>query len=261
MLSVAVPSYASNDVKVFVFAVAEGTDNFLTQSPSPPLAASVGDIRRAIQDARGVTDTPQRKDAVIVVQVVGREEVNSEYRVHGQVTMIDGRTKALTGTSTRQWRQSARQIVQQLTNWVNANPTDVANVISQQPPIAPSPSREAFAQTSQPTAKQQQELGEARMLQWFGGALIVGGIVLETLSYTALGDSNEFCTATTIYPSTFASCTNLKTTNWGVMGGGLGLSAAGVLLMLDGGIKKRHAVVPSMTFGPKRFAAGLHVTF
>jgi hypothetical protein len=101
LLAVAVPSYASS-AKVFVFAAPEGTpDGFLGELVPSTLNDSVKDIRLAIFDRphSGLTVriTDKRQDASIVVQVMGREEANGEYRVHVHVT-IEGREADLTGS-------------------------------------------------------------------------------------------------------------------------------------------------------------------
>jgi hypothetical protein len=126
LLLVTTPSYAAKHFKVFVFAGAEEPGgSFLGELVSARLADSVTDIRRRIPrrqmpyvDWLVLTNT--RADAAILVQVVGREELDGEYRVHVHVTIGD-READLTGSSTHQWKKSAEQIVEQLTNWVEAH--------------------------------------------------------------------------------------------------------------------------------------------
>jgi hypothetical protein len=122
LLSIAAPSYAKN-AKVYVFVAPEGRiDGFLDGAAPAPLTDSAGDLRDAITrgEYNGLTVTAKRLDARILVQVMSREEVEGEFRVHAHIT-IDGREADLIGTSTHQWKQAARQIVDQLSAWAKAH--------------------------------------------------------------------------------------------------------------------------------------------
>jgi hypothetical protein len=124
---------AASKVKVFVFAGASGhakvpVDGFIDPSPSadPSLTDSVQDLHWAIRAyfsgiVTGVLENVSaREDATIVVQVVGREEVNGAYVVHARATFKDHQFD-LTGGSTHQWKESAHQIAIQLAEWVRAH--------------------------------------------------------------------------------------------------------------------------------------------
>jgi hypothetical protein len=91
------------------------------------LADSVKDLRdkigHGLWDILNVTD--KRDAAQIVVQVTSREEIQGEYRVHVHVTTIDGHQSDLTGTSTHQWKQSADDLVQQLSEWAKTHRVDL----------------------------------------------------------------------------------------------------------------------------------------
>lgn len=104
-------------VRIYTFAapVAQAGDLFGGSIPAA-LADSVDDIKVALEYGRFYRfNTKSREEAAIVVEVVGREVAdNGEYRVRVHVTMVDGRESDLTGTSTHQWKQAAKQIADQL---------------------------------------------------------------------------------------------------------------------------------------------------
>ncbi len=94
---------------------------------------------------------------------------------------------------------------------------------------------------------------EARHLQWIGTSFMLAGITLEVLSYTALANKETLCSGSSVYTSTFVSCSELKYTNWSVMSAGLSLSVGGIVTYLSGTQKaKRAKALPSVTVGPSR---------
>src|ERR1700682_5247591 len=107
--------------RVYVYAASEETATFrvapqaLTESAQDLQAAIVGGI------AHDLALTTTRDRARICVRVTGRKAVQGEYRVQAHVT-VDGHGADLTGTSTHQWKQAARQIADQLVAWVKAHP-------------------------------------------------------------------------------------------------------------------------------------------
>jgi hypothetical protein len=114
---------SAKNVKVYVFVTKTGATAGLLEGLAPAaLMDSAGDVASAVNGfSTGLTSTTHRTEARIVVEVVGREEVQGEFRVHAQVT-IDGRAVDVTGTSTHQWKHAAAQIVEQLEGWVKAHP-------------------------------------------------------------------------------------------------------------------------------------------
>ena len=60
--------------------------------------------------------------------MTSREEVQGEYRVHVHVTTKGGHTADLTGTSNHQWKQSANDLVQQLSEWAKTQCADLKAV-------------------------------------------------------------------------------------------------------------------------------------
>jgi hypothetical protein len=122
-LSLVVSLNAAEHPKIFVFAAPERpADSFLEAAIPAALADSAGDVRRAIKDEIGgryLTD--RRADAAVLVQIMGREEVSGELRVHAHVTTRDGRATDVTGTSTHTWKQSGKVVGDRVTRWVKAN--------------------------------------------------------------------------------------------------------------------------------------------
>ena len=125
VLAIASTSFAKS-AKIFVFAAATiEPGSFLGGFASKTLADSAEDLRSAIGHLRYITTTEKRDEAVIVVQVTSREEVQGEFRVHAHATFTDGQTADLTGTSSHQWKQSAGAIAEQLAYWVHAHQTEI----------------------------------------------------------------------------------------------------------------------------------------
>jgi hypothetical protein len=119
VLSVVQPSAAIfGSTKVYVFAAAEGADTF--QAVPRALLDSVHDLRGVLAGG-GLRETSHRDQARIIVQVMSREEVQGEMRVHVHVT-ADGHAADLTGTSVHQWKQAAIDLADQLSDWVKAHP-------------------------------------------------------------------------------------------------------------------------------------------
>jgi hypothetical protein len=130
VLAIASPSLAKS-VKVFVFVAATiEPDSFLGGFGSRTLDDSAEDLRRAISGLRYITNTRKRDEALIVVQVTSREEVQGEFRVHAHATFTDGQTADLTGTSSHQWKQGALAIAEQVAYWVHAHPTEIKQAIA-----------------------------------------------------------------------------------------------------------------------------------
>jgi hypothetical protein len=122
LLAIAVPASAKN-VKVYIFVAAEGTSDTFSGFTPAALRDSADDLEHAIGGSQrnGLTTTKKRAEARIVVQIMAREEVDGEMRVHGQVT-VDGHTEAVTGTSTHRWVFAAYQLAGQLAAWAKAHP-------------------------------------------------------------------------------------------------------------------------------------------
>jgi hypothetical protein len=130
VLAIASTSFAKS-VKIFVFVAATNdASTFLGGFASRTLVNSAEDLRNAIGHLRYITNTGKRDEAVIVVQVASREEVQGEFRVHAHATFTDGQTADLTGTSSHQWKQSALSIAEQLAYWVHAHPTEIKRAIA-----------------------------------------------------------------------------------------------------------------------------------
>lgn len=120
----AATTVAAEPWKIFVFASPPiASDQFLGGFVSPALADSVDDLKSSMKhtDVFRNWGTNKREDAAFFVEVVGREEVNGEYRVHVKVTSRDGRSASITGASVHQWKQSADRIATQIITWVKAN--------------------------------------------------------------------------------------------------------------------------------------------
>jgi hypothetical protein len=128
MLAFGSANASAASVKVFVFAgpasqPARLADGFVDPSGTDhTLADSVTDIQYAVRGLRfrGLKSVDTRKRATLLVQVVGREEVNGAYVVHVRAT-FKGHQFDLTGAAAHQWRHSAQQIADQLSDWVRAN--------------------------------------------------------------------------------------------------------------------------------------------
>ena len=85
---------------------------------------SVRDIQHAIYDKSGLSGVMRlvrvRSQADMIVQVVGREEVNGACVVRARGIFKDHDFE-LKGSSTHQWKISAAQIADQLADWISAN--------------------------------------------------------------------------------------------------------------------------------------------
>jgi hypothetical protein len=123
VLAIASTSFAKS-IRIFVFvAPTNAPSTFLGGFASRTLADSAVDMRNATGSLRYITNTGKRDEAAIVVQVTSREEVQGEFRVHAHATFTDGQTADLTGTSSHQWKQGARDIAEQLAYWVGHTTT------------------------------------------------------------------------------------------------------------------------------------------
>lgn len=111
---------AAEKVKIFVFA--EPDANGLGTVPAS-LVDSVKDIQFAIDQVGLVRHwgTKHRADAAVVVRVLGREEINGEYRVRAHVAARNGHEVDVAGTSAHQWKKAAVDLVDQIMTWVKAN--------------------------------------------------------------------------------------------------------------------------------------------
>lgn len=117
--------------------------------------------------------------------------------------------------------------------------------------------RPAFAQTA---PSRDDDHGRAK--QYAGGALLVVGAVFGALANSAWAYDTQYCTATRIGTQTFSTCQTVKSPNWSVLSSGLGMTAAGAVLLIAGDREhKRHRAAPSVTFGPHHFGVVQRVTF
>jgi hypothetical protein len=114
---------SARNAKVYIFVKPTGRIEGLVSGAAPAsLMDSANDLWTALGEAgTGLTRTKKRDEARVVVQVLRREEVQGEFRVHVHVT-LDGQDADLVGTSTHQWKLAAWQIADQLEAWAKAHP-------------------------------------------------------------------------------------------------------------------------------------------
>jgi hypothetical protein len=114
-----------SDVRVWVDAASADTDT--SRPERQAVMESAQDLQEAIIGgvSNGLALTAARDRARIVVRVTSREAAPGDYRVHAHVTTIDGRAADFTGTSTRQWKQGADDLIRQLAEWVQMHRGDL----------------------------------------------------------------------------------------------------------------------------------------
>ncbi len=119
LLATAAPSAAIGaKTKVFVYTAVVNPDNGFGGFVPPALRDSVNDIQGAFWQILRLTNTKTRAEAVMIVEVVGREEVAGEFRVHVHIT-YDGREADYTGTSIHQWSRAAEAVAFQCAHWIH----------------------------------------------------------------------------------------------------------------------------------------------